>query len=110
MDKVLKYGVWTNNHSLASIRKFSDEWRILSGTSIDAEFYLDLLAPISEEEKAAANDFALNLAESGLDKKPTQEDLQLLIGAEFGIVKDHGEELLSTDLTEWEASMTKPLT
>lgn len=103
LEKILKYGVWADNHSLASIRKFSDEWRILSGTSIDAEFYLNLLAPISEEEKAAANDFALNLAAFGLDEKPTPENLRLLICAEFGIVKDHGEVLLSTDLTEWEA-------
>ena len=105
LDKVLKYGVWTKNdrQGLDGIRKFSDEWRILSGTSIDAEFYLDLLAPISEKEKAAANDFALNLVAFGLDEKPTPENLQLLIGAEFGIAKDHGEEFLSTDLTEWEA-------
>ena len=103
LDKVLKYGVWTDNHSLASIRKLADNWRILSGTSIDAEFYLDLLAPISEEEKNAANDFALNLVAFGLDEKPTPENLRLLICAEFGIVKDYGEELLSADLTKWEA-------
>ncbi len=125
LDKVLKYGVWADNHSLASIRKLADEWRILSGTSIDAEFYLDMLAPVSKEEKAAANDFALNLAVSGLSDKPTfdsqnygpdltfktygdaldawQGNLQLLIWAEFGIAKDCGDKLLPTDLTEWDA-------
>ncbi len=108
LDKILKYGVWTDNHSLASIRQLADDWRILSETSIDTEFYLELLAPISEEEKAAANDFALNLAASGLENKPLadkkwNENLRLLICAEFGIAKNHGEELLPTDLTEWEA-------
>ncbi len=95
--------MWADNHSFASIRKLADEWRILSGTSIDAEFYLDLLAPVSEEEKTAANDFALNLVASGLDEKTTPENLQLLIWAEFGIAKDCGDELLPTDLTEWDA-------
>ncbi len=72
LEKIIKYGVWNNSdwHSLEGIRKLSDEWRILSGTSIDVEFYLDLLAPISEEEKEAANEFALNLAAAGLDEKP----------------------------------------
>lgn len=127
LDKISKYGVWADDdrQGLDGIRKFSDEWRILSGTSIDVEFYLDLLAPISEDEKEAANKFALNLAASGLAEKPTpdsqnygpdatfnayddaldawQKNLTLLICAEFGIVKDHGEEFIPTDLTEWEA-------
>lgn len=161
LDKIVKYGVWANSdrHSLEGIRKFSDEWRILSGTSIDVDFYLDLLAPIGEDEKVAANEFALNLAASGLGDKPQLpeelegvelqeyleennglnepegaeegendgqnenvnadlldkikeyinglnawcENLKLLVWAEFGIVENHGDELLSTDLTEWEA-------
>ena len=127
LDKISKYGVWADDdrQGLDGIRKFSDEWRILSGTSIDVEFYLDLLAPISEDEKEAANNFALNLAASGLAEKPTpdsqnygpdatfnayddaldawQKNLTLLICAEFGIVKDHGEEFIPIDLTEWEA-------
>lgn len=161
LDKILKYEVWAENdrQGLEGIRKFSGEWRILSGTSIDVDFYLDLLAPISEDEKAAANDFALNLVASGLGDKPQLpeelegvelqeyleennglnelegaeegendgqnenvdadlldkikeyvnglnawcENLKLLVCAEFGIVKDHGEEFLPADLTEWEA-------
>ena len=165
LNKILKYGVWaeSDRQSLDGIRKFSDEWRILSGTSIDVEFYLDLLAPISEDEKEAANEFALNLAASGLDSKPQpseessdtesqgnensqengdgeqaenelvagdneepnegassshqltnddeitkkikawQDNLRLLVYAEFGIVDDHGDELLPKDLTEWES-------
>ena len=126
LDKIVKYGVWANSdrHSLEGIRKFSDEWRILSGTSIDVDFYLDLLVPVSDDEKAAANDFALNLVAAGLAEKPTpnsqnygpdatfntyddalgawQKNLTLLISAEFGIVKDHGEEFIPADLTEWE--------
>ena len=157
LDKIVKYGVWANSdrHSLEGIRKFSDEWRFLSGTSIDAEFYLDLLAPISEDEKDAANKFALNLIASGLNDKPLpseetmnagpqesendeptenepiavenelqegegsseqsssvlkdseeikvwQGNLRLLIWGEFGIAEDCGDELLPTDLTEWE--------
>ena len=160
LDKILKYGVWADDdrQGLDGIRKFSDEWRILSGTSIDVEFYLDLLAPISEDEKEAANKFALNLAASGLGNKPQpseessstesqggensqeggdgeqpenepvtedneeqnegilpnhqvtnddeikvwQDNLQLLISAEFGIVKNYGDELLPEDFTEWE--------
>ena len=165
LSKIIKYGVWANSdrQSLEGIRKFSDEWRILSGTSIDAEFYLDLLAPISENEEKAANEFALNLAASGLGSKPQpsgassntesqgsensqeggdgeppenepvaedneeqnegapsshrltnddkatkkinawQDNLRLLIYAEFGIVDEHGDELLPKDLTEWES-------
>lgn len=157
LDKIVKYGVWANSdrHSLEGIRKFSDEWRILSGTSIDVDFYLGLLAPISEDEKDAANKFALNLIASGLNDKPLpseetmnagpqesendeptknepiavenelqegegsseqsssvledseeikvwQGNLRLLIWGEFGIAEDCGDELLPTDLTEWE--------
>ena len=118
LDKILKYEVWAENdrQGLEGIRKFSGEWRILSGTSIDVDFYLDLLAPISEDEKAAANDFALNLVASSLGDKPTpgsqnygpnatfntyedaldawHDNLKLLICAEFGLVKGQGEELL----------------
>ena len=158
LDKIIKYGVWTHSdwHSLEGIRKFSDEWRFLSGTSIDVDFYLGLLAPISEDEKDAANKFALNLIASGLNDKPLpseetmnagpqesendeptenepiavenelqegegsseqsssvledseeikvwQENLRLLICAEFGIAEDYGDELLPIDLTEWKA-------
>ena len=165
LNKILKYGVWAEDdrQSLEGIRKFSDEWRILSGTSIDVDFYLDLLAPIGEDEKEAANEFALNLAASGLGSKPQpseessgtesqgnensqengdgeqtenepvagdneepnegassshqltnddeitkkikawQDNLRLLIYAEFGIVDDYGDELLPKDLTEWES-------
>lgn len=107
LGRIVKYGAWTDDHTLESIRELSDEWRILSGTSVDAEFYLDLLAPIGEDEESAANQFALNLASSGLGEKPTSEsenydkaikawhdNLKLLICAEFGLVKGQGEELL----------------
>ena len=110
LGKIVKYGAWTDGHTLESIRELSDEWRILSGTSVDAEFYLDLLAPIGEDEESAANQFALNLASSGLGEKPTSEsenydkaikawhdNLKLLICAEFGLVEGQGEELLPDD-------------
>lgn len=116
LGRIVEYGAWTDDHTLESIRELSDEWRILSGTSVDAEFYLDLLAPIGEDEESAANQFALNLASSGLGDKPTpgsqnygpnatfntyedaldawHDNLKLLICAEFGLVKGQGEELL----------------
>lgn len=101
LDKVIKYGVWTNSdwHSLEGIRKFSDEWRILSGTSIDAEFYLDLLAPISEDENQAARDFAANIAVADLGDRNVPEgqwenNLNLLVGAEFGIAEEDFETLI----------------
>lgn len=119
LGRIVKYGAWTDDHTLESIRELSDEWRILSGTSIDVDFYLDLLAPISEDEKAAANDFALNLVASSLGDKPTpgsqnygpnatfntyedaldawHDNLKLLICAEFGLVEGQGEELLPDD-------------
>lgn len=119
LGRIVEYGAWTDDHTLESIRELSDEWRILSGTSIDVDFYLDLLAPISEDEKAAANDFALNLVASSLGDKPTpgsqnygpnatfntyedaldawHDNLKLLICAEFGLVKGQGEELLPDD-------------
>lgn len=115
LGRIVKYGAWTDDHTLESIRELSDEWRILSGTSVDAEFYLDLLAPIGEDEESAANQFALNLASSGLGEMPTSEsenyendikvwhdNLKLLICAEFGIVENCGNELLPDNLTEWE--------
>lgn len=160
LNKILRYGVWAEDdrQSLDGIRKFSDEWRILSGTSIDVDFYLDLLTPIGEDEKEAANKFALNLTASGLGEKPQlpeelegidlqeymeenngpnepeeagegendgqnenvdaelldkikeyvnelnawNENLKLLICAEFGIVEKYGDELLPDNLTEWE--------
>lgn len=115
LGRIVEYGAWTDDHTLESIRELSDEWRILSGTSIDVDFYLDLLAPIGEDEKEAANEFALNLAASGLGKKPIFEsenyendikvwhdNLKLLICAEFGIVENCGDELLPDNLTEWE--------
>ena len=101
LDKIIKYGVWTNSdwHSLEGIRKFSDEWRILSGTSIDAEFYLDLLAPISEDENQAARDFAANIAVADLGDRNVPEgqwenNLNLLVGAEFGIAEEDFETLI----------------
>lgn len=119
LGRIVEYGAWTDDHTLESIRELSDEWRILSGTSVDVDFYLDLLAPISEDEKAAANDFALNLVASSLGDKPTpgsqnygpnatfntyedaldawHDNLKLLICAEFGLVKGQGEELLPDD-------------
>jgi hypothetical protein len=110
LGRIVEYGAWTDDHTLESIRELSDEWRILSGTSIDVDFYLDLLAPIGEDEKEAANEFALNLAASGLGSKPQppedvdvwQDNLRLLIYAEFGIVENCGDELLPDNLTEWE--------
>ena len=110
LGRIVEYGAWTDDHTLESIRELFDEWRILSGTSVDAEFYLDLLAPIGEDEESAANQFALNLASSGLGEKPTSEsenydkaikawhdNLKLLICAEFGLVEGQGEELLPDD-------------
>ena len=101
LDKIVKYGVWANSdrHSLEGIRKFSDEWRILSGTSIDAEFYLDLLAPISEDEKQAARDFAANIVVADLGDRNVPEgqwenNLNLLVGAEFGIAEEDFETLI----------------
>ena len=115
LGRIVEYGAWTDDHTLESIRELSDEWRILSGTSIDVDFYLDLLAPIGEDEMSATNQFALNLASSGLGKKPIFEsenyendikvwhdNLKLLICAEFGIVENCGDELLPDNLTEWE--------
>ena len=101
LDKIVKYGVWANSdrHSLEGIRKFSDEWRFLSGTSIDAEFYLDLLAPISEDEKQAARDFAANIVVADLGDRNVPEgqwenNLNLLVGAEFGIAEEDFETLI----------------
>ncbi len=101
LDKIVKYGVWANSdrHSLEGIRKFSDEWRILSGTSIDVDFYLDLLAPIGEDEKQAARDFAANIVVADLGDRNVPEgqwenNLNLLVGAEFGIAEEDFETLI----------------
>ena len=101
LDKIIKYGVWTHSdwHSLEGIRKFSDEWRFLSGTSIDAEFYLDLLAPITENEEKAARDFATNIVVAELGDRNAPENqwahnLELLVGAEFGIAEEDFETLI----------------
>ncbi len=101
LDKIIKYGVWTNSdwHSLEGIRKFSDEWRFLSGTSIDAEFYLDLLAPITENEEKAARDFATNIVVAELGDRNAPENqwahnLELLVGAEFGVAEEDFEKLI----------------
>lgn len=101
LDKIIKYGVWTNSdwHSLEGIRKFSDEWRFLSGTSIDAEFYLDLLAPITENEEKAARDFATNIVVAELGDRNASENqwahnLELLVGAEFGVAEEDFEKLI----------------
>lgn len=102
LNKVLCYGVWTDNHNLDSIRKLVDDWRILSGTSIDAEFYLDLLAPISEDENQAAREFAekIVIADLGERNAPDNQwvkNLKLLIGAEFGIAEGNFDELINVD-------------
>lgn len=101
LDKIVKYGVWANSdrHSLEGIRKFSDEWRILSGTSIDVDFYLDLLAPIGEDEKQAARNFAANIVVADLGDRNVPEgqwenNLNLLVGAEFGIAEEDFETLI----------------
>ena len=101
LDKIIKYGVWASSdrHGLEGIRKFSDEWRILSGTSIDAEFYLDLLAPIGEDEDAAARGFAANIVAAELGDRNAPENqwahnLELLVSAEFGVAEEDFEKLI----------------
>ena len=104
---------------LTVLRQFADEWRIISGTSIDADFYIKLLSLVSDEELTAAETFAENLAsfeeqeavseddenESGEDgETSTLSNLELSIYAEFGIAENMGDELISEDdLLEWDA-------
>ena len=104
---------------LTALRQFADEWRIISGTSIDADFYIKLLSFVTDEELTAAETFAENLAsfeeqeavseddenESGEDgETSTLSNLELSIYAEFGIAENMGDELISEDdLLEWDA-------
>lgn len=104
---------------LTALRQFADEWRIISGTSIDAGFYIKLLSFVTDEELTAAEIFAENLAgieeqetvsgdnenESGKEEETsTLSNLELSIYAEFGIAEDMGDELISEDdLLEWDA-------
>ena len=104
---------------LTALRRFADEWRIISGTSINADFYIKLLSFVTDEELTAAETFAENLAsfeeqeavseddenESGEDgEPPTLSNLELSIYAEFGIAENMGDELISEDdLLEWDA-------
>ena len=104
---------------LTALRQFADEWRIISGTSIDADFYIKLLSFVTDEELTAAETFAENLAsfeeqeavseddenESGEDEETsTLSNLELSIYAEFGIAENMGDELISEDdLLEWDA-------
>jgi hypothetical protein len=104
---------------LTALRQFADEWRIISGTSIDADFYIKLLSFVTDEELTAAETFAENLAsfeeqeavseddenESGEDgENSTLSNLELSIYAEFGIAEDMGDKLISEeDLLDWDA-------
>lgn len=106
LRKVVDYGVWVDQHNFDSIRKLADAWRILSGTSIDAEFYLNLLAPVSEDEEKAARDFAKNIAIAELGDRDAEREqwnynLSLLIGAEFGIAEENFEDMIDIEST-WE--------
>lgn len=108
-----------NFDGLTALRQFADEWRIISGTSIDADFYIKLLSFVTDEELIAAETFAENLAsfeeqeavseddenESGEDgENSTLSNLELSIYAEFGIAEDMGDKLISEeDLLDWDA-------
>ena len=102
---------------LTALRRFADEWRIISGTSIDADFYVKLLSPVTEEEEAAAETFASNLYSSDFCEEfnvddaasvpqaldETQQNLRLLVFAEFGIAEGFGDALSSKDdILDWE--------
>lgn len=102
---------------LTALRRFADEWRIISGTSIDSDFYIKLLSLVTDEELTATEIFAENLAsieeqEAVLEDNEnnsgkagntsTLSNLELSIYAEFGIAEDMGDKLISEeDLYEW---------
>ena len=103
--------------NLMNLRKFADEWRIISGTSIDADFYLKLLSPVTEDEETAAEAFASNLYSSDFCEEfdvdddalipntldETQQNLRLLVFAEFGIAEGFGDALSpKNDILDWE--------
>ena len=103
--------------NLMNLRKFADEWRIISGTSIDADFYLKMLSPVTEDEETAAETFASNLYSSDFCEEfdvdddasipdaldETQQNLRLLVFAEFGIAEGFGDALSpENDILDWE--------
>ena len=103
--------------NLMNLRKFADEWRIISGTSIDADFYLKMLSPVTEDEETAAETFASNLYSSDFCEEfdvdddasipdaldETQQNLRLLVFAEFGIAERFGDALSpENDILDWE--------
>ncbi len=102
---------------LTALRRFADEWRIISGTSIDADFYVKLLSSVTDEEESAAETFASNLYSSDFCEEfnvddaasvpqtldETQQNLRLLVFAEFGIAEGFGDALSSKDdILDWE--------
>lgn len=102
---------------LTALRQFADEWRIISGTSIDAGFYVKLLSSVTDEEESAAETFASNLYSSDFceefnvdDDASTpdaldemQQNLRLFVFAEFGIAEGFGDALSSKDdILDWE--------
>lgn len=116
LGKILEFGVWKDSRDFIAIRSLFDKWRILSGTSIDADFYLDLLAPVSAAEKSAAAAFEKALNEFNENKTPenpgqeensdeeTSDDsddanLKLFICAEFGIAEENFDSLAKT--SDW---------
>ena len=101
LSKLLEYHVWDDSHNFASIRSLSDKWGLLSGTSIDVDFYLNLLSPVSEEEQSAAANFASNLTENDLAEASSNDNLKLLVCAEFGIAEDDFE--LLTNISTWQS-------
>lgn len=97
------------NEGLKKLRFFADEWRIITGTSIEADFYVKLMSPISEDEKNAAEAFALNLSGDAKENDlSSQENLTLLLSAEFGIAENFGDELISAnEIQEWKQFVEK---
>ena len=102
---------------LTALRRFADEWRIICGTSIDAGFYIKLLSSVTEEEETATETFASNLYSSDFCEKfnvgdaasvpktldETQQNLRLLVFAEFGIAEGFGNALSPIDdILDWE--------
>ena len=110
--------IWNKElDGLTALRKFADEWRIISGTSIEADFYIKLLSPVTEDEESAAETFASNLYRSDFCEKfnvgdaalvpktldETQRNLHLLVFAEFGIAERFGDALSPIDdILDWE--------
>lgn len=102
--------------NLINLRRFADEWRVICGTSIEADFYIKLLSPVREDETVAAETFALNLYNSAFCKefdlsneKPIpneldelQQNLLLLIFAEFGIAEKFEDSFVPKEsILEW---------